>query len=1244
MTASRTVYCTSCARPGDATAPYCANCGSPRAIPRQKRAGHVAFLLNELQEAPLTLMTTPEQRASLSSVYEAQLRELTAPEPRRRQAPAAQPPTPAAIAVSAPAVARRAPAAPRAPRAPRDWSWLAEQQANLFLFAGAFLTVVAALIYVGYSGQAVSGALKMSLLVGYTLAFLAGGALCLRYPRVATAGQVFFGIGAVLVPLNFAAADSIIEGRDLSRESLWLAGSLVTAIFYSAIAYIGFSRVYAVGGAVALISATLAACVVADTPVEWTPVVFIAVAFAMLLAQLYGGEVLRTRIGAIWSVIGQLVAVAAMASALLIAPFAGDEDIELVTTTRWYLPVTFAAFALAALVPMLRSRGRQFGLGVLAGYAGAFVSVAYALDVAGENYAVAFGALSVTLGALVLAARHRRIAAALPSGAGDAAYVAGVAATALAGAVAALALAAANDEEAASYVIRSRWFLPTAVTLAGSFFVAMSFVRKQAADLAAAAAAAFALSLALNYAFNLPAEAYAIASAGMAVAFGALVVAVRRPRIRPLLAPRAEDVLYAAGAIAGVAAVIVTASVLEAAARDIDAYDIRTRWFALISAALAGAFFVAMAFVRSQRLDVIVGGAAAIAAAVAAVFALGMSAEYYAFALLAPALALAAAARWIGDRPAVRRLASTWRDDAVFVGAVAAIAGMALAAVLAMLAEVDDFRYSPDARAFLPMAFLGGAAFFSIDASRRREAGTSAAFVVAIIASAFTTPYAFDAGAEYYGLALAVAGIGVAALPRVWSPSWLHETARDLPAVAAIALSTLPFEGAYAGATHIGAGVHVGAALVFALAAVRDRSRESVGRLAGVPALENIRVAMGWLYAAGAAAVIGYIFVLRGSASDAQASTGTIAFPLMAASVAFMLAGVVLRRLREEFTPHLYVMSLALALGSVAAADSAGATVVLLTVYVFAYAALAVHEDRPLIAAPAVVFGLAAVEAWRRHAGADLAAIPFAYAAAAVAMYAGALAVRRERRRWSNALRGTGALYALLAPVAGFAILAYESENGLVGATAFEQTALYQVSTIAVAIVGGIALVESMLARRRWVIVPASAVLLVALLLQIARLDPANAQAYSAPIGVYLVLLAALGLSRLRLIPELEPAAVYVEAVGAGTIMLPTFAQSLDGGWYYHLALVIESAAFFSAGVALRRRGLLTAALAFMVLLAGRALLDAVNALPNWIIVMIAGMSLLAIGMGILAGRDRWEQWQRTLLAWWTETGDNAVA
>ena len=49
------------------------------------------------------------------------------------------------------------------------------------------------------------------------------------------------------------------------------------------------------------------------------------------------------------------------------------------------------------------------------------------------------------------------------------------------------------------------------------------------------------------------------------------------------------------------------------------------------------------------------------------------------------------------------------------------------------------------------------------------------------------------------------------------------------------------------------------------------------------------------------------------------------------------------------------------------------------------------------------------------------------------------------------------------------------------------------------------------------------------------------------------------------------------------------------------------------------------------------ALVDAVNALPNWITIMLAGLALLAIGVGILVSRERWGRWQAQVEAWWGE-------
>jgi hypothetical protein len=192
---------------------------------------------------------------------------------------------------------------------------------------------------------------------------------------------------------------------------------------------------------------------------------------------------------------------------------------------------------------------------------------------------------------------------------------------------------------------------------------------------------------------------------------------------------------------------------------------------------------------------------------------------------------------------------------------------------------------------------------------------------------------------------------------------------------------------------------------------------------------------------------------------------------------------------------------------------------------------------------------------------------------------------------------------------------------------------------LAVAVAGGLAVVEAALSGRRWIIVPASATLVAALLLQIARFEPQNEQAYTLVIGAYLVLLGAVGISRYRLVPGMEDSGTYLEALGAATIMFPSFLQSLDGGWTYQLILFAEAIAFVVLAVAFRRHGILAAALGALVLVAGRAIFDTINALPNWIVASLGGALLLAAGMAVLIARDRWVQWQESVIRWWEESG-----
>lgn len=1136
------IYCPRCARLGDAASANCPHCGVPRDQSRSGRAAGVAFVLNEVDTSPLSEIITTQQRARIATHYEEELRELVRPASQRAapraaapvvRAPAPPPapastappppapmPAPMPMRAAAPVTTAATPRRPAVERKPTDWSWLAEQQANLFLFAGAFLTVVAALIYVGYSGNAVDGSLKMALLIAYTLAFLAAGIVCLRIPRVAIAGQVFFGVGALLVPLNFVAARSVLTDESLNPETMWLAGSATTAAFYTAVAWLGVGRRYSFGAGVAFVSAMMAAVVRLDMAPEWAPMCFLALAAAMAVASIAGPATLRARAGYIWSMQAHVIAGGAIGFALVAAPFALSSDVDFDVSTLWYLPITFVALTAYAALPTLVHKQQLAGIALIGAFSGAVVSIAYALDVAAEEYAVGFAALAVILGALAFPAASARWSARLPERFGGMLRDAGVGATLLAAGVVLLALQATADVP--PYIIDNRWFTVAAAALVLVFYGADAFGRRER--------------------------------------------------------------LGAPGA-------------------------------ALALAALCGAW----------------------------VYALDISPEYYAFALIAPAIALACAVRWA---PAAwtRRLAPEWRDDVMLFGRTTTATGVAVALAAAISGEGSPSTYTPQFRAFLPVAFAAAAVFFAIDASRTPRAELSAALMLALTGAIVSVAYAFDTDAAYYGAAFAVAGAIFAVGGRAWSPAWLDKDVRDMAGAGAFTIAWLAFEPAYRDETRVGAVVHLAAAAFYALAAMFQKSDVTLARLIDLPVAARVRATTGWLYAAGLAATLGYLHFLNSLPGDETIDdTLRRGYPMMAVTLAFAALGIVVSRLRPEFRMHFYVMSLAAALVSLATPVSAEALSIILTVYVATSLVLAVFENEPLMAAPAGAFGFAAIGAWgvRLDASDSMAPIAFMSVALVSAAAAGAL---RKLPRWTLAAGACAAMYAVAAPATGFVMLASQTHDGDVGSAPFYETALYEWSTISVALVGMLALAGAAVVQRRWIIVPASAVLATALLLQIGRFDPGNPQAYTLVIGAYLVLLGLLGLWKFRLVPELADAAPWIEAAGAAFIMLPSMVQSLQpGGGRYEWIVLTEAVAFFAGSIVLRRRGMLGASIVALVLVAGRVLFDTVNALPNWVVVMVAGMALLGVGMGILLGRERWSNWQEALLGWWANGADAPV-
>jgi len=201
--------------------------------------------------------------------------------PRASPAPVKAPVASLTAAIAAPPTSARAATSRPAP-GERTGLWI-----NLTLFLGAFFVVIASLIFVGGAWQWLGAGAKALFMGVLTLAFIAGGLVCLRLPRVRPAGQTFLAIGALLLPLDGVGAYTLLLRGQLSGATMLALGATICALFYGALALSGIGRVYAVGGIAALVVAWGGAIVASGPPDEWTgPLALLLPLFLLLGARL----------------------------------------------------------------------------------------------------------------------------------------------------------------------------------------------------------------------------------------------------------------------------------------------------------------------------------------------------------------------------------------------------------------------------------------------------------------------------------------------------------------------------------------------------------------------------------------------------------------------------------------------------------------------------------------------------------------------------------------------------------------------------------------------------------------------------------------------------------------------------------------------------------------------------------------------------------------------------------------------
>ena len=519
-----------------------------------------------------------------------------------------------------------------------------------------------------------------------------------------------------------------------------------------------------------------------------------------------------------------------------------------------------------------------------------------------------------------------------------------------------------------------------------------------------------------------------------------------------------------------------------------------------------------------------------------------------------------------------------------------------------------------------------------------------------------TIVFALDAGSEWYGPAVAALGWLYAAGSAPFGPRWSGRRHLGWMALGTVTVSWLFFEGMFSDFPRHGAGVHfAGAAFYLCAARLTRIDIPLLGSIAGEgadqqPAWARVSASVPFIYAAGLTLGIGYYFLLASLPAAEGAKISEASWPFFGLSAGIAAAAASMRWWWRDLRLHAYVVAAGMSLFVLLSAVQAeGAVTLLLVLYGALALALILWELEPLALALPAAYGFFAILAAWRYYDAPAEYLPLTISAAAFAFFAGYALLRGRSLpanvrpglsvSWPQVALACAFAYAVAAPIAGWVRLAtLTDERGFSGTERFEKTLLYQTSAASVLLLAILLLAQAWLWRRLSLAAGASALAMVALLLEIGHLRPENAQAYTAPLGTYLLAAALLAL-RVRGLPdELRALTGPVEALGALLIMAPSFSQSLDAdAWRYGLILLAEALAFVAVALVQRRLWLLGVSLLLAVMDGVHYLFFAGGpALPNWAILAIAGTAVMAAGTAILLGRDRWTVWQRAVQAWWS--------
>ncbi len=278
---------------------------------------------------------------------------------------------------------------PAAPR-PSIQELLAERSILIVSYVGAFLLIVATLLFEIYSGNGVSGGIRFLAVLFLDLAFGVAGVVCIRSERLRLIGRTYLAIFALMVPLVFTAAHVYLTNGISAILVVAICG-LSSSLLYGALARALQSRAYAYLCLAAFtVGWTSAAHEAGLCPWRGAVVTPLIVLFA--LAAFPGQR----------SGLGQLLTEPAPQMAHLISAVAAgwtlavmiDGSIASGRSSTWYASVTFAGIAIGYLIFIVFSAKRDIAW---------VVAIAICATVLSINQPLGFGSTAIAAELVVLA-------------------------------------------------------------------------------------------------------------------------------------------------------------------------------------------------------------------------------------------------------------------------------------------------------------------------------------------------------------------------------------------------------------------------------------------------------------------------------------------------------------------------------------------------------------------------------------------------------------------------------------------------------------------------------------------------------------------------------------------------------------------------------------------------------------------------------------------------------------------------